>query len=240
MDCRPGHLARTVGWRVSEGWNRSPAVRVGAAGFYTWRVSTHATDVNGAASHRCGLAAETTMVAKSSYSAPSVVAGFSGTLLDSGLARMGLPIIAAPGFDLRAAVATTGVTGGRMNLPDDVGMVAWLAKSAGYGDRIGTTVVAGHVSDRHDRPGALYRLSTAHRRQVVAVNRAGVDHRFRVTETATFERTRPLPQRYFTTTGPHRLVLISCTGRVVHPDGHFHYTKYQVVVARAAGARGVH
>ncbi len=40
-----------------------------------------------------------------------------------------------------------------------------------------------------------------------------------------------LPHRYFVTTGGHRLVLISCTDRVVYHNGHFHYTRYIVVVA---------
>jgi hypothetical protein len=240
VNCRPAHLSRTVTWSVRNGPNRSPSVRVNAPGFYTWRVSTGATAANGAATHPCGLAAETTLVAKSSYSAPAVVGGFSGTLLDDALARSALPIVTARGFGLRAATVTAGVTAGRMNLPNDVGMVAWLRKSAGYGDKIGTTVIAGHVSDRHDRPGALYRLDRAHRGQLVTITRGGTAYRYRVTGKATFGRGTRLPHRYFTTTGPRRLVVISCTGRVVYPNGHFHYTKYQVVVAKFTGARKRH
>ena len=238
--CRPAHLARTVTWRVRNGLNRSPSVRVNAPGVYTWRVATRATAANGAATHPCGLAAETTLVAKPSYAAPAVVGGFSGTLLDDALARAAMPIVTARGFGLRAAAVTAGVTAGRMNLPNDVGMVAWLRKSAGYGDKIGTTVIAGHVSDRHDRPGALYRLHRAHRGQLVTITRGGTAYRYRVTGKATFDRGRQLPHKYFATTGARRLVLISCTGRVVYPNGHFHYTKYRVVVAKFVGAKKVH
>ena len=58
-----------------------------------------------------------------------------------------------------------------------------------------------------------------------------------MTGSATLDRNQRLPQRHFSTTGPHRLVLISCTGRVVHPNGHFHYTKYLIVTATFAGVR---
>ena len=235
--CRPAHLARSVTWRAHNGRNRSPSVRVSAPGIYTWQVTTRATAANAAASHRCGPAAESTLAAKARYSAPAVVGGFSGTLLDRSSARAALPIIRGHRFGLHAAAINTGITSGRMNLPNKVGMVAWLNRSAGYGDKIGTTVVAGHVSDRHDRPGALYRLNRAHRGQLVTITRGGTVYRYQVSGTATYDRTGRLPQRYFTTTGARRLVLISCTGRVVYPNGHFHYTKYQVVTARYVGTK---
>ena len=176
-------------------------------------------------------------MAKPDYLGPAVAGGFSGTLPGYAAALAALPVVTAPGFGLRAAATTAGVTGRRMNLPKDVGMVARLRKSAGYGDKIGIAVIAGHVSDRHDRPGAMYRLDQAQRGQLVTVTRQGTTYRYKVTGTATSDRDRRLPQKYFTTTGPHRLVLISCTGRVVYPNGHFHYTKYQVVVAKFIGAK---
>jgi hypothetical protein len=49
---------------------------------------------------------------------------------------------------------------------------------------------------------------------------------------STFDRRRKIPDRYFTTTGRHRLVLISCTDRVVYPSGRFHYARYLAVVAQ--------
>ena len=97
----------------------------------------------------------------------------------------------------------------------------------------GTAVVGGHVSDRHDRPGAMFRLRRAHAGQVVTVSQGGEQYRFRVVEKTTLDRHRKLPDRYFATTGRHRLVLISCTDRVVTAGGHFHYSKFIVVVAKA-------
>ena len=124
-----------------------------------------------------------------------------------------------------------------MSLPADVGQVAWLRSSAGFDDVIGTTVIGGHVSDWHDRPGALYRLSRARPGQAVRLVDGTDTTRFTVVGKATYPRTARLPKRYFRTTGPHRLVLISCTDRVVYPNGHFHYTRYQVVVAKQASRR---
>ena len=119
-----------------------------------------------------------------------------------------------------------------MTLPRDVRDVGWLRKSAGVGDKIGTTVIGGHVSDRHDNPGAMFRLKRAHAGQLIMVIRGGKLYQFKVVSTATFDRRHPLPHRYFTTTGRHRLALISCTTKVVFPNGHFHYTRYLVVLAK--------
>jgi hypothetical protein len=229
--CRDARLAKSVTWQVHNGANRSPGVKIHAPGVYTWRVTVGANAANESATHSCGLASETTVVAKPRYVAPAVAAGFSGTLLAPDPARDAPPVIRMPAIGLDAPVHTAGVTAGRMDLPGDVSDVGWLRKSAGVGDKIGTTVIAGHVSDRHDIPGAMFHLAQAHRGQRVAVTQSGHTYRFDVVATATFPRGQRLPHRYFKTVGHHRLVLISCTDRVVFPNGHFHYTRYQVVVA---------
>jgi sortase (surface protein transpeptidase) len=77
----------------------------------------------------------------------------------------------------------------------------------------------------------MFNLSQAHAGQRITIRHTGKTYRFTVVDTATFDRDHRLPHRYFTTTGRHRLVLISCTHRVTRADGHFHYTRYQVVVA---------
>jgi hypothetical protein len=229
--CRPRFLARTTTLHVHNGRNRTPAVRVASTGVYTWRVRIHADERNRSATHPCGQASETTVVAKHGYVSPIVNGGFSGTVRP--LERAGRPPveIRMPAIGLDAPVRPERVVAGRMTLPDQVGEVGWLRRSAGFGDKIGTAVVAGHVSDRHDSPGALYRLRAARPGDLVTVVRHGVRYRYRVAATATYDRRHRLPHRYFVTTGRHRLVLISCTAKVVYPNGHFHYTRYLVVVA---------
>ncbi|MDH2414464.1 class F sortase [Nocardioides sp. CER19] len=230
--CTAATLARTSTVHVTNGWNRTPSVRVTAPGIYTWRVTVLPNAANRAVTHPCGEVAETTVVAKRAYDAPAIVAGFSGTVDPSELDRSVPVTIRMPAVGLRAAVHAERVAHGEMTLPGDVGDVGWLRKSAGFADKIGTTVVAGHVSDRHDHPGAMFRLSRAHAGQRVTVRQGANRVRFEVVGTKVFDRRHPLPQRYFATTGAHRLVLVSCTDRVVFPNGHFHYTRYVVVVAK--------
>ena len=229
--CRPGSRVRTHIVSVHNGWNRTPKVQVNAPGVYTWRVALRANAANHPATHRCGLAAETTVVAKAAYPAPVVAGGFSGTIAHPDNARRAPTLIKMPGIGLHAPVLTERIRSGRMTLPGNINKVGWLRQSAGIADKIGTTVIGGHVSDRHDRPGALFRLRKAHAGDRITVNQAGKRHQFKVVSTATFDRRDKLPHRYFVTTGRHRLVLISCTGKVVFPNGRFHYTRYIVVVA---------
>lgn len=158
--------------------------------------------------------------------------GFSGTLPDPKRDRRAATVLRVPGIGIHATVIPAAVERGQMNLPRTVADVAWLQESARYGDKIGTTVIGGHVSDRYDRPGAMYRLSQVRRGQSVTVTVGEQTHRYKVVSTANYRRGTKLPARYFATTGYPRLVLVSCTDRVVYPNGHFHYTRYQVVVAR--------
>lgn len=234
LGCGASHLVRTLQWQIHNGVNRSPSVRIGAPGLYTWRVSTRADASNRTATHPCGQYDETTLVAKSHYRAPIVNGGYSGTIRRLGAAGAAGVVptrIRMPAIGLDALVFPEHIAAGQMTLPADVAEVGWLRRSAAPGDAIGTTVIAGHVSDWYDDPGALYLLDRAHRGERVTVTTGGASYRFTVSATATFLRGHRLPQRYFATAGRHRLVLISCTGKVVYPDGHFHYTRYQVVVA---------
>ena len=235
VSCQARFRARTLTTRVRNGWNRTPSVRIDAPGVYTWQVTTRADGANLSATHRCGQAAETTVVAKEAYVAPAVIGGFSGIVRSSDQARPAPLRITMPDVGMHAVVRSESIVAGRMTLPGDVAAVGWLRRSAGIGDTIGNAIIGGHVSDRHDSPGAMFHLSKAQTGQAVAVTRAGTRYRYEVVSKATYDRGQKLPQRYFATTSPHHLVLISCTGRVVHPNGRFHYTRYLVVVARPVG-----
>jgi hypothetical protein len=231
--CRTPHLVRTETLHVRNGSNRTSLVRINAPGVYTWQVTINADAVTASATHRCGQEAETILVAKPGYVAPAIKGGFSGTIGSSSDLERRVPMtVQMPGIGLNAAVRPEGVVDGRMTLPGDVGDVGWLQKSAGIGDKIGTAVLGGHVSDRHDNPGALFRLNRAHPGQRITVVKDGKRYQFKVVSKATFDRSHKLPHQYFATTGRHRLALISCTAKVVFPSGHFHYTRYIVVLAK--------
>ena len=123
-----------------------------------------------------------------------------------------------------------------MDIPANPHKLGRLAESAGIDDLIGTTIVAGHVSDLQDRPGAFGRLNSAQPGDVISYRGTdGQVHRFKVTRTATYDRERALPRRLFRTTGAHRLVLISCTDRATYPGGGWHYRKNIVVTATPIG-----
>lgn len=228
--------ARSARVTVHNGWNRTPAVRLGRPGIYTWKVTILPSATNHGATHGCGQPVETTTVAKRSYPAPIVNGGFSGTVASSRLARLGAAV-RMPAIGLHARVRPEVIAQAHMTLPQDVAEVGWLRNSAEPRDKIGVTVIGGHVSDRHDRPGALVHLSRAHAGQRITVTQSGTRYRFKVVSTKSFDRRHRLPHRYFATTGRHRVVLISCTDRVLYPNGHFHYTRYVVVVARQWGRR---
>ncbi len=231
--CRTPHLVRSQTLQVGNGSNRTNQVSVNAPGVYTWQVTINADAATQSATHRCGQVTESILVAKPGYVAPAIQGGFSGTIDSSpDLDRRVPTTIEMPGIGMHAAVRREGVVDGRMTLPGDVGEVGWLQKSAGIGDKIGTAVIGGHVSDRHDNPGAMSRLNRAHAGQLITVTKGGKRYQFKVISKATFDRRDQLPHRYFATTGKHRVALVSCTAKVVHPNGHFHYTRYVVVLAK--------
>lgn len=233
--CQPRFQARAHTFNVVNGWNRTPTVTVRRPGVYTWKVTLLANAANSSATHPCGQVAETTVVAKRPYVAPIIKGGFSGSIDPSRLDRRMPVTVRMPGIGMRAVVRKERVVRGRMTLPGDVGEVGWLRNSAAFGDKIGAAVVGGHVSDRRDRPGAMVKLGRAQAGQRITVVKDGRRYRYKVVRKTTFDRHQRLPQRFFTTTGRHRLVLVSCTDRVVYPNGRFHYTRYVVVVAKRLG-----
>ena len=242
VNCTAGFRVRQRVFHVHNGLNRTPRVRVGAPGVYTWAVTLRANAANRSVTHRCGQAVETTVVAKQTYPSPAVPGGFSGLLSSfDGALRAPAPFrIRMRAIGMRAPVRRERISAGEMTLPGDVGEVGWLRRSADVGDKIGNAVIGGHVSDRHDNPGAMFRLNRAQAGQQVTVHRAGKIYRYKVVRKAAFDRRREIPHRYFATTGPHCLVLVSCTAKVVFANGRFHDTRSLVVVAKPVQHRRQH
>jgi hypothetical protein len=152
-----------------------------------------------------------------------VPTGYDGTVAG----RHAIRTVSVPALGIHASVRTVGSSAGSMHVPGGAHTVGWLASSAAPGELIGTTVVAGHVSDRSDHPGAFWKLRNAAKGQIVTLD----GHRFKVRSVSSYPRSTSLPRSLFSTTGAHRLVLITCTGRESLPGGHFHYTRNLVVVA---------
>ena len=123
-----------------------------------------------------------------------------------------------------------------MAIPDDPARLGWLSTTAASGDLMGSSVISGHVSDRRDRPGALWRLKAAERGDVMTWRSAdGVMHRFVVRRVQHFARTRGVPARLFRTNGPHLLHLVTCSNRTSTSSGGIHYVDNLVVTAEEVG-----
>jgi hypothetical protein len=138
-----------------------------------------------------------------------------------------------PRIGVRAPVDPVGLDRGTMAIPNDRHRLGWLTASAAAGDLLGSSVVSGHVSDRSDRPGALWRLEEARVGDLVRwTEPGGRVHRFVVRSVRRYARRGGVPGTVFRTDGPHLLHLVTCTNRRSTGGGAFHYADNLVVTAR--------
>jgi hypothetical protein len=239
-----GHPVGTVSFAVKDGTTTVPAIRVTAPGHYRWEVRIPATSAEPAES-LTGAAAPRFLARRPAYGPVVIDTGFEGRILPL-TQRSARPAVerrtgaagtlSIPSLGIEAPLGRAGVAAGSMQIPADVHRVGWLDESARTTDLIGMTVIAGHVSDDSDSPGALWNLRKAVRGTIVrVVDRSGAVHRYRVTGRLYRDRTGALPASLFRTTGAHELALVTCASKVVYPDGRFHYTQNLVVFATPIG-----
>ncbi|MEU0171416.1 class F sortase [Streptomyces iakyrus] len=125
---------------------------------------------------------------------------------------VGTPVrlsVKAAGLDAVVVPVEVG-DGGRLLVPEKGGTAGWWKDTAPPGSRQGVTVIAGHLDTRRG-PAVFAPLARAGRGDLVTVTTAAGPVRYRVTTVAV----RPgaaLPVAYLSTTGPHRLVLVTCAG----------------------------
>jgi hypothetical protein len=167
------------------------------------------------------------------YVAPAAPVGPTPLLRSTG---SGAGQLSIPRVGIRAGVDAVPLDGGTMAIPNDTGRLGWLAGTAAADDLVGSSVVSGHVSDRSDRPGALWRLRDVRRGDTVRwTDASGDSHRFVVRRVQRFDRRAGVPARLFRTTGAHVLHLVTCTNRQPTSSGGFHYADNLVVTAEAVG-----
>lgn len=227
--CTPGRFVGQVTFAVTNGTTTSPGITVNRPGVYTWVVEVE--DVTGGVvTHGCGLAGESTTVQRAGYGGVRIETGFTQ---EGPLARMSAlgTRLSIPGVKIDAGIRPVGLTGRRMNIPSSAGVVGWLTKSAAFGDLIGTSVVAGHVSNRHDSPMAMWRLKNAKVGQVVEIKKGDKVLRYKVTQRLKYSRATGIPAKLFRTDGAHRLMLVTCTDKVTTRGSGFHYKNNLVVIA---------
>ncbi|MFL6174916.1 MAG: class F sortase [Marmoricola sp.] len=137
-----------------------------------------------------------------------------------------------PSLGIHAPVDAVGLDGTAMAVPNEPARVGWLTSTAHADDIVGSSVLAGHVSDEHDRPGALNRLGRIKvGAAIVWTGPTGKRVLFRVVRTRLYPRSRGLPATMFASAGPRELNLVTCAARVTTSNGGFHYTSNLVVTA---------
>lgn len=161
-----------------------------------------------------------------SYQAPIEASGSRQSDRRAGVLRI-------PSLRIRTPVDAVDLDHGVMAIPDSPSRIGWLRTTAAVGDRIGASVLSGHVSDRRDRPGALGRLRSVRVGAVISwTGSRGDRHRFVVTAIRRYLRARGVPADLFRVLGPHVLHLVTCADKVRTGGGGFHYTSNLVVSAR--------
>jgi LPXTG-site transpeptidase (sortase) family protein len=107
---------------------------------------------------------------------------------------------------------------GVLQIPADIQHVGWWDGSAAAGDPFGSTVIAGHVDSRAQGLGFFAELLLIQVGDLITLRSDTADLTYRVVSTALVNKealasdNQALDQR-----GPHRLVLITCSGQW-HPE----------------------
>jgi LPXTG-site transpeptidase (sortase) family protein len=136
-----------------------------------------------------------------------------------------------------AAIHPAATVDGLLRVPENVQHVGWWDGSAWAGEVFGSTVIAGHVDSDTDGIGFLVRLRRVKVGDTVTLR--GDSHRlkYRVTSVKKVARKALATQsQAFDQTGPHRLVLITCTGNFHRDRGG--YDSNLVVVGKPLGLAG--
>ncbi|MCL2543311.1 MAG: class F sortase [Nocardioidaceae bacterium] len=146
--------------------------------------------------------------------------------------RAGSPAgVRIPSVRLSAALLPVGFHGRRLAPPHDLADGGWWSGGTSLDSLVGTSVVVGHVADDHGRLGPFARLRRVRAGAIITtVAPDGATTRWRVTGSRSVDRTR-LPRSLFAQGMRRQLVLITCTDKVTHPNGAFHYRRNLVVTA---------
>jgi LPXTG-site transpeptidase (sortase) family protein len=121
-------------------------------------------------------------------------------------------LLTLPG-DARARVLPATTVDGELKVPENVDYVGWWDGSAYAGDPFGSTVIAGHVDSATEGLGFFIRLRRVKVGDVVTLGAGSHRLSYRISAVRTVHRQAlATDSQAFDQAGPHRLILITCTG----------------------------
>jgi LPXTG-site transpeptidase (sortase) family protein len=113
----------------------------------------------------------------------------------------------------QAPVQPAATVDGQLQVPENVQHVGWWDGSASAGDPFGRTVIAGHVDSASGADGFFVRLKRMKVGDVVTLRAGSHRLRYKISAVQTVARQALATDgQAFDQSGPHRLVLITCTG----------------------------
>jgi len=205
-------------------------------GCYTYRERLAATSVSTSVDWTAlGIPAETALVVPAQPpvpDTPKIDTGGEWSPEPQADLRAALPELRVPGVGLRARLGQVDFRGDALRPPLSLSSGSIWRAGADLTELTGTTVVMGHVSDNHDRPGVFKRLHDVHSGDTLTTVAAnGLTTRWQVTGVRSVSRDR-LPRGIFRQGIERRLVLVTCVDKVTYAGGGFHYRKNLIVEAR--------
>lgn len=112
---------------------------------------------------------------------------------------------------VHAPVDPASTVGGLLVVPENVHRVGWWDGGAEAGDPFGALVIAGHVDGANQGLGFFVRLLRMRAGETVSLSGGGHHAAYKVVSVRSVAK-NALATGTFDQTGPHRLVLITCTG----------------------------
>jgi len=207
---------------AGDGEVASPKVTIRRVGFYTYRERIAGSETTAATETECGIVAET------SLGRPLILTGRGDEHVahvraaqDDDVVEPTRVRVTRLGIDARVSGVGIDMRAGALGTPNDIDRVGWWRDGAAPGASVGTILLAGHVDSAKRGAGAFYALKTARRGdRIELVSDDGRTRRYRVTSLRTMRKSA-LPAEIYSSTGPRRLVLVTCGGPFDNRAGHY-------------------
>ena len=124
--------------------------------------------------------------------------------------------LALPSLQVDAPIVPVGLQpGGDLAVPDDPHVLGWWQREARPDSRQGTIVIDGHVDTAASGPGALFSLRQLRPGDPVILSTNHGSWHYVIAALRSYPKVN-LPAEVFASTGPPRLVIITCGGAFDH------------------------